>query len=100
MQEEDPYYFFVLLTRGYSLSSICLLRYMFPSLKVCLRGETYPRDPTGQIALAKDLREHTALQEFSWIDVCARPEAAPRELSPDLVLRAFPACPHLQKVFI
>jgi hypothetical protein len=63
-------------------------------------SETFPRDPSGLIALANALREHTALREFTCLDKSSREEAAPRDVTLDPVLRALPACPHLQKVFI
>jgi hypothetical protein len=52
------------------------------------------------IALANALREHTTLQEFTWLDIGSWQEAAPQDLSVDAVLRVLPACPHLRKVDI
>jgi hypothetical protein len=69
-------------------------------LEIGLDGETVPRDPSGLIALANSLKEHTALQKFTLIDHCPQMEAAPRDLSHDLLLRALPACPHLREVVI
>jgi hypothetical protein len=69
-------------------------------LEIGLDGETVPRDPAGLTALANALKEHTALQTFNWVDYCSRMEAAPVDLSPDPVLRALPACPHLREVLI
>jgi hypothetical protein len=43
---------------------------------------------------------HTALQDFTWYDCCPLLEVAPQDLSPNIVLRALPACPHLQNVLI
>jgi hypothetical protein len=37
---------------------------------------SFPDDPSGLIALASALRDHTALEEFGWIDHCSRMEAA------------------------
>jgi hypothetical protein len=63
-----------------------------------LGGKTFPIDPLGVITLANALRERTTLEEFTWVDLCSRLEAAPPHLSPDLVLLALPA--HLQQVTI
>jgi hypothetical protein len=62
--------------------------------------DVFPREPSGLIALANALREHTSLREFTWFDLGSRREAAPRDLSLDPVLRALLACPHLRQVFI
>jgi hypothetical protein len=64
-------------------------------LQVSADQGTFPRDPSGLIALATALREHTALREFIWADICP-----PRDLSLDSVLRALPDCPDLQKVVV
>jgi hypothetical protein len=69
-------------------------------LEIELWGRTFPGDSSGLTALANALREHTALQDFTWIDYVYRSQAAPGYFSPDLVLRALPACPHLRKVVI
>jgi hypothetical protein len=69
-------------------------------LKVIIRGETFPIDPSGPTELANALREHAALQEFMWLNFGSRREAAPRNLSLDPLLQALPACPHLEKVTI
>jgi hypothetical protein len=37
---------------------------------------TFPIDPSGLTALANALREHTALQDFTWIDFGSPTEAA------------------------
>jgi hypothetical protein len=68
-------------------------------LAVVQHYETFPRDPSGLIALANALREHTTLREFAWIDNCSRTEAA-QITAVDPVLWALPACPHLRKVVI
>jgi hypothetical protein len=68
-------------------------------LVIGLDGETFPRDPSGLIALAGALREHTVLQEFSSFDFGSRGEAAHINAF-DPVLRALPACPHLRQVYI
>jgi hypothetical protein len=54
--------------------------------------------PSGLIALANALREHTALQEFTWKGCDSR--RGPRDFSLDPVFRALPACPHLREVHI
>jgi hypothetical protein len=69
-------------------------------LTIDRQGETLPTDPSGLIALAGALREHTTLRTFNWHDFGSRHEAAPRDFSLDPVLRALPACPHLRRVFI
>jgi hypothetical protein len=61
-------------------------------------GETFPTDPSGLTALANALREHTSLQEFSWIDCSLLGIAHTTAVDP--VLWALPACPHLRKVTI
>jgi hypothetical protein len=61
--------------------------------------EILPRDSSGLIALANDLREHTALEQFGWIDHCSRMEEA-QITAIDPVLWALPACPHLRKVVV
>jgi hypothetical protein len=68
-------------------------------LRVDLQGETVPRDPSGMIALANALREHTALQEFSFYDWSPLLGTA-QSTALDPSLRALQACPHLQKVVI
>jgi hypothetical protein len=59
-------------------------------------GET-PIDSSGLAALANALREHTALEKFTWFDWSPLP---PRDLSLDPVIRALPGCPHLREVSI
>jgi hypothetical protein len=74
-----------------------------PSLRklaISIESETLPRDPPGIIALGNALREHAGLQEFSWIDFCVQLDAVQVISTLDPVLRALPACPHLQKVVI
>jgi hypothetical protein len=66
-------------------------------LAIAIEGETVPRDPSGLAALANALREHTALQEFTWADWCPLPEAA-QSAALDPLLRALAASPHLQGV--
>jgi hypothetical protein len=70
------------------------------NLAVELEGESFPGDSSGLTALANSLKELIALQGFTWFDFVSRLEAAPAELSLDLVLRALPACPHLRMVTI
>jgi hypothetical protein len=62
-------------------------------LEMYIEGETLPRYSAGLTALGNALREHTALQEFTWCDQCSR-------ANPDLLIRVLPACPHLEKVTI
>jgi hypothetical protein len=69
-------------------------------LRIRLDGGIFPRDSSGLTALANALREHTALQAFRWFDFLPRLEAAPQNLSFDPVIRALPACPHLEMVTI
>jgi hypothetical protein len=69
-------------------------------LEIHLWGQNFPGDSSGTTALANALREHTPLREFTWLDDFSRLQAAPVDLSADLVLRALPACPHLRKVSI
>jgi hypothetical protein len=68
-------------------------------LELVINDNTFPRDPFGLISLANSLREHTALQEFTWADFCSRLEAA-QTTALDPVLRALTACPNLRKVTI
>jgi hypothetical protein len=65
------------------------------NLEVNIRGETFPRDQSGLIALANALREHTGLHYFRLIDWS---QTVGTSLDP--VLRALIACPHLQRVEI
>jgi hypothetical protein len=69
-------------------------------LKVNLSGQNSPGDSSGLTALANALREHTALRDFNWYNYVSRLQEAPMDFSPDLMLRALPACPHLRKVSI
>jgi hypothetical protein len=68
-------------------------------LDVVLERGSFPRDPSGMIALANALREHTTLQRFFWLEYGSRIEVAQNTVI-DPVLRALPACPHLRKVII
>ena len=61
--------------------------------------EAFSRDPSGLVAFANALREHTTLEEFMWIDSCDRLETA-QVTTLDPVLRVLPACSHLRKVTI
>jgi hypothetical protein len=67
-------------------------------LEIDIVGETLPRDPSGMIALANALREHTALQEFACFDWSLL--LAAQDATTDFVLQALSACPHLRKVTI
>jgi hypothetical protein len=69
-------------------------------LAFSLNCPPFPRDSSGLTALTSALREHSTLQEFMWFDSVSRMESAPQDLSPDLMLRALPACSHLREVFI
>jgi hypothetical protein len=82
-------------------------------LRFDIVGETFPRDSSGLAALAKALREHTALEEFTWSDLgpstrvhatiprARRPTGRGSDITAvDPVLWALPACPHLRKVLI
>jgi hypothetical protein len=60
-------------------------------LRITLEYGSFPRDHSGLIALAKALREHTALHQFTWFDFYSL-----QDVSPDPVLRALLACPFLQ----
>ncbi len=63
--------------------------------------ETPSRDPSGMIALANALREHTALKAFSWVDSCSRVQLEAFQSSAlDPVLWLLPTNPHLQTVSI
>jgi hypothetical protein len=67
-------------------------------------GVTAPRESlhlnqSGIVALAAALRQHTALQEFSWNDLYSLHEVE-QDTSLDPVLQALPACPHLRRVTI
>jgi hypothetical protein len=64
------------------------------------RSPSFPRDPSGMFALAKALREHTNLQEFTWVDSFFPYQLEAMNSAVDPVLRALPACPHLRKVTI
>jgi hypothetical protein len=75
----------------YNAHSLC-------TLEVAVEFGSFPRDPSGLAALANALREHTSLQEFTWFDFGS--PRTPRDLSPDPVLRALPACPHLRMVVV
>jgi hypothetical protein len=61
--------------------------------------DRFPRDPSGLAALVKTLRDHTALEEFGWLDHCSLREAA-QSTAVDPLLWALLACPHLRKVVI
>jgi hypothetical protein len=58
-----------------------------------------PRHPSGVFALAKALREHTNLQDFTWIDINSPNQLeALNSAAVDPVLRVLPWCPYLRKV--
>jgi hypothetical protein len=69
-------------------------------LLVELEGENFSEDSSGLTVLANALREQTALQEVRWFDWFYTLEAAPQDLSPDCVIWALIACPHLEMVTI
>mgnify|MGYP000568132470 CR=1 FL=1 len=60
------------------------------------RGGNFPEDSSGLTAFTNALREHTVLREFTWVDYFPWLQAAPVDLSPDLILRSLPACPQLR----
>jgi hypothetical protein len=68
-------------------------------LRIFQVDEMFPRYSSGPTALASALREHTALQELTWLDLGSRRETA-QGTTLDPVLRALSACSHLRKVFI
>jgi hypothetical protein len=68
-------------------------------LRVYHKGRSVPGYPSGVTAFANALREHTALEDFTWADLYSQTEAAQIN-NIDPVLRALTACPHLQKVSI
>jgi hypothetical protein len=68
-------------------------------LEVVLERESFPRDPSGMIALANALREHAALEELTWFEFGSRIEVAQNTVI-DPVLCALLACPQLRKVII
>jgi hypothetical protein len=60
-----------------------------------------PRDSSGLTALAGALRQHTGLQEFSFVDWFYRGTLETvQDVSLDPVLRALVVCPHLRRFFI
>jgi hypothetical protein len=66
-------------------------------IQVFIGSEIFPSDSSGLTALASALREHTGLQKFKFLDCLSH---SVRGTSLDPVLRALPACPHLQSVTI
>jgi hypothetical protein len=48
--------------------------YLLRKLNVFTGSDNVPIDSSGLAALATALREHTGLQEFTWIDLCSRNE--------------------------
>jgi hypothetical protein len=66
---------------------------------VASEGSRHP-DQSGIAALASALREHAASQEFHCYDFCSAQEAQQDNTALDPVIRALPACPHLQTVSI
>jgi hypothetical protein len=69
-------------------------------LEIGISGISFPRDPSGLLALANALREHKTLQEFTWLDSWSHliGAEAVQGVTPDCVLRALPACRYLQRV--
>jgi hypothetical protein len=61
--------------------------------------EVFPRDPSGMIALANALREHTGLRDFMWVDFGPLQETVQRAAL-DPVLWAVAANPHLREITI
>jgi hypothetical protein len=56
----------------------------------------FPRYVSGLAALADALRQHPALEDFRWLDMCSPQEAQQDTFFLDPVLQALPACPHLK----
>jgi hypothetical protein len=70
-------------------------------LSVDWRLASFPRHPSGMFALTKALREHTNLQEFTWVDITSPDQLeAMNSAAVDPVLQALPLCPHLRKVTV
>jgi hypothetical protein len=61
--------------------------------------EVFPKDPSGMIALANALREHTGLRDFMWVDFEPRQEMV-QSTALDPVLWAVATCPHLREITI
>jgi hypothetical protein len=77
-----------------SAHSVCKLEFG-------LAGEVFFRDSSGLIALANSLREHPALQEFTWFDFRSNVQLETVQIAAfDPVLLALPACLHLRTVAI
>jgi hypothetical protein len=71
------------------------------SLKVFDTQETLHLDQSGILVIADALRQHPALQEFIWIDVCSpQQQQAQRDTSLDPVFRALLDCTRLRKATI
>jgi hypothetical protein len=71
------------------------------NLVVALRDEIIPRDPSGMLALANALREHTTLDQFGWVDSYSRAQLEAAQMTAlDPVPRALLPCPNLRKVII
>jgi hypothetical protein len=68
------------------------------TLAVTVPQESPHLDQSGKVALANALRQHTALQKFSWYDVS--PQEGHQDDCLDSVLRALPACSHLREVVV
>jgi hypothetical protein len=71
-------------------------------LRIGLCSVTAPGDPSelaALAALANYVRDHAALKEFGWFDFGSGLEAV-QGVTPDVVLRILPACPHLRAVTI
>jgi hypothetical protein len=73
--------------------------YSLRELDIGLSSASLPRDPSGMIALANALREHTSVQEFTWADQCSRLEAA-QITALDPVLQSLTSWSHLRKATI
>jgi hypothetical protein len=69
------------------------------TLRLVVRGETFPRDSSGLIALANALGEHTGLRDFAWLDSFSLQEAT-QITALDPVLWALAAYPHLRAIII
>jgi hypothetical protein len=60
----------------------------------------FPRYVSGLAALADALRQHPALEDFRWLDMCSPQEAQQDTFFLDPVLQALPDCPHLRHATI
>jgi hypothetical protein len=62
-------------------------------------SEVFPSDPSGLIALANALRDHTGLRDFMWVDFGPLEETV-QSATLDPLLWALAACSHLREITI